>query len=76
MNIFFRELKAYRKSIIGWSLGMIFLVTAGMSKYAAYQTAGQSINELFANFPKSLQTIWGIGTFDLSTYCSQESESA
>jgi ABC-2 type transport system permease protein len=66
MNIFLRELKAHRKSLIIWSISMLFVVAAGMGKYAASSVAGQSINELIAQMPKSLQIIFGVGTFDLT----------
>lgn len=66
MNIFLRELKAYRKNLLYWSLGMIFLVGSGMAKYGAYQGNGNSINDLMAQFPKSIQVIFGMDGFDLS----------
>jgi ABC-2 type transport system permease protein len=65
MNIFFREMKAYRKSIIFWSIGIIFLVASGMAKYKATASNGQ-ITELFNEMPKSLQAIMGTGELDLS----------
>ena len=42
------------------------MVVAGMGKYVAYPSSGQSMNELLAQMPKSIQAIMGIGTFDLS----------
>lgn len=66
MNIFLRELIAYRKGILFWSLGMIALVGSGMAKYAGYQSTGQSINTILAQFPKSVQVIFGISGFDLT----------
>ncbi|OAS22071.1 ABC transporter permease subunit [Paenibacillus oryzisoli] len=65
MNIFWRELKTYRKSMIFWSLGLIFLVASGMNKYQATAANGQ-INDLMAEMPKSLQVIMGGGALDLS----------
>lgn len=65
MNIFLREMKAYRKSIIFWSIGIIFLLASGMAKYKATASNGE-INELFAEMPKSFQAIVGSGAFDLS----------
>ena len=67
MNIFFRELKSHQKSLIFWIIGMIFLIGSGMAKYAAYSTSGKSINSLISQLPKAVQTIVGLGTFDLST---------
>lgn len=65
MNIFYREMKAYRKSILFWSIGIIFLLASGMAKYKATAANGE-INELFAEMPKSFQAIVGSGAFDLS----------
>ena len=67
MNLFSREIKAYRKSLFFWSIGMIALVGSGMAKFATYSGGGQSMNELIAQFPKSIQTIFGLTGFDLNT---------
>ncbi|PGS50178.1 ABC transporter permease subunit [Bacillus sp. AFS041924] len=65
MNLFIRELKTYRKSIIFWSIGIVFLVGSGMAKYKATASNGQ-ITDLFNQMPKSLQAIMGSGALDLS----------
>jgi ABC-2 type transport system permease protein len=66
MNVFIVEMKAHRKSLIIWTFSIIFMVAAGMGKYVALSSTGQSMNELFAQMPKSMQALIGIGTFDLS----------
>lgn len=67
MNIYIRELRAHRKSLIIWCIGMAFMAIGGMSKYSAALGAGVgSMNELIAKMPKSLQNLCGIGVFDLS----------
>ncbi|MBU3190155.1 ABC transporter permease [Clostridium bowmanii] len=66
MNIFIVEMKAHRKSLIIWTFGIIFMVGAGMGKFAALSTSGQSMNELLAQMPKSMLAMLGIGTLDLS----------
>lgn len=66
MNIFLREMKAYRKSLILWCAGMIALIAAGMSKYAGFSSSGQSMNDVIGQMPRSLQAIMGIGALDLS----------
>ncbi|WP_318505648.1 hypothetical protein [Bacillus sp. T3] len=38
MNLFWREMKAHRKSLILWSIGMILMVYSGMGKYEAYSS--------------------------------------
>lgn len=67
MNIFIREMKANRKSLLVWSIGIFLLIASSMGKYAALSTSGQSINDLLEQMPKSLKAIMGLGTFDLST---------
>jgi len=66
MNVFIVEMRAHRKSLIIWGFGIIFMVAAGMGKYVALSSSGQSMNEVFAQMPKSMQTIFGIAGFDVS----------
>ena len=63
MNVFIVEMKAHRKGLIIWAFGIIFMVAAGMGKYVALSSSGQSMNDLFAQMPKSMQAIFGIGSF-------------
>ncbi len=68
MNIYLRELKANRKSIIIWSLSMVLFVIMGMQKYSAI--AGENTNgmiELINSMPKFLQSMWGISSLDITT---------
>lgn len=66
MNIFLKELKSHRKSLIFWSVGVFLMVASGMAKYAAYSSSGQSINDLVADLPKSLKAVLGFSALDLS----------
>jgi len=66
MNMFLREMKATQKSLIIWSISMMVMIAGGMSKYEAISASGQSMNAIISQMPKSLQTIMGMGTFDLS----------
>ncbi|HEY9060706.1 MAG TPA: ABC transporter permease subunit [Pseudobacteroides sp.] len=66
MNIFFREIKANRKSLIIWCLSVVMMVFMGMVKFKSYQTSGQSINDLLGSMPSSLKAILGFGSFDMS----------
>ncbi|GCD09315.1 ABC transporter permease subunit [Clostridium tagluense] len=66
MNIFIVEMKAQRKGLIIWALGILFMVGAGMGKFVALSSSGQSMNELLNQMPKSMLAIMGIGTLDLS----------
>lgn len=67
MNIFLREMKANRKSLIIWCIGMVAMIGAGMGKFAGYVSSGMSIDDIMAIFPKSLLNVMGISGFDLST---------
>ena len=66
MNIFLREMRANRKSLIIWCFGVIFMVVAGMAKYEAYANTGQSINDLINQIPEGVRSILGFGTFDVT----------
>jgi ABC-2 type transport system permease protein len=66
MNIFLREIKAHTKSLIFWSLGMLFMIISGMGKFSYYADSGQSLTDLIATMPKSLKSILGFGDFDVT----------
>ena len=66
MNIFIREMKAHRKSIVLWSIGMFFMIVSGMAKYTAYSGSGQSMNEILSKMPKTLKAVLGFGNFDVT----------
>lgn len=66
MNLFFREIKSHRNSLIFWSIGMATLVGSGMAKFEAYSSSGQSMSGILDQFPKTVQTIFGISGFDMS----------
>jgi len=68
MNIFIREMKAHRKSLIIWSIGIIFMIAAGMGKYVGMSASGseQTMNDLMESMPRAMKAIFGVGTLDLS----------
>lgn len=66
MNIFIKELKSNRKSLIIWSTCMFLLVVSGMAKYTAYSAGGQN-NEIFNTMPYSVKALLGFGSFDVTT---------
>lgn len=65
MNIFFRELRANRRALIIWSVGMFLLVLSGMGKYTAYSSG--ATGNIFSKMPYSLKALLGIGSFDVTT---------
>src|SRR5690348_7714175 len=67
MTLFLREMRANRKSLIIWCVCVIFMVVSGMGKYGATESAGQSMNEIISQMPKSLQAMMGVGSLDISS---------
>lgn len=66
MNIFFREMKAYRKSLIIWCVVMFILILAGMTKYAGFAKTGELVNEMMETLPDPVKVLFGIGAIDLT----------
>lgn len=67
MNIVLRELQANARSLLIWCASMVFLIYAGMLKYSGFASAGQSVNELFNQFPPAVKSIFGLGSLDITT---------
>ncbi len=66
MNIFLKELKSHRKSLIFWCIGVFLMVASGMGKYEAYRSSGQSMKDLLKDMPKSLAAVLGFNELDVS----------
>ena len=66
MNIFLRELRANRKSLIIWCACMFLLILSGMGKYTAYSSGDQSAT-IFNEMPHSIKALLGMGSFDVTT---------
>lgn len=67
MNIFFKELRTYRKGLMFWCIGMIFLVASGVAKFYGYSSTGESaLGTYYTLFPHSLQVLFGLNGFNLS----------
>jgi ABC-2 type transport system permease protein len=67
MNVFLKEMKSHRKSLLFWSIGIFLMVVSGMFKYESLSSSGQPMNEMLAGMPKSMLAVLGIGEFDIST---------
>ncbi|MHA6481890.1 ABC transporter permease subunit [Paenibacillus sp. strain BS8-2] len=67
MNLFGREMKASLKSLMIWTVGIVVMVMSGMAKYAGMAESGDSMNELMADLPKSMQAVFGVGELDIAT---------
>jgi ABC-2 type transport system permease protein len=66
MNIFLRELKEHRRSLIIWSIAIFFMIISSIGKFTAYAETGQSMNELLSHIPSSIKAVLGMGNFDLT----------
>lgn len=66
MNIFLREMKAHRKSLIIWCVSVVLLIAMGMMKYEGFSKTGESINDLMATMPEALKAMFGLGAFNLT----------
>lgn len=66
MNIFLRELKSNRKSLIIWGIGMFLMIASGMSKYTTYSSSAQN-SEIFNSMPYSIKALFGFASFDVTT---------
>jgi ABC-2 type transport system permease protein len=67
MNVFLREMKAHRWGLLFWNLGMVMMIYSGMAKYGAYEAAGESIDVILEQIPQSMQAVFGMTGFDLTT---------
>ena len=68
MNIFFREMKANRKSLIIWSIGLILMVAASMTKYGGITVGNTNdAKKLLQSFPSVLMAFFGMTGLDYST---------
>lgn len=67
MNIYLKELKDYRKSLLFWSIAIIAFLLAAMSKYQGYSKSGTSINDVIGSLPAGLSAVLGFKGLDLQT---------
>lgn len=70
MNLLLREMKAHRRALLVWCIGVFYIVAASMWKFGAEYRSNQSLNELVGQLPSGVRVLLGMrGTFDLSTAC-------
>lgn len=65
MNIYIREMRAHRKSLILWCIGMLLMIASGMGKFSYYSGSG-SMKELINQIPSTLRAVLGFGDFDVT----------
>ena len=64
MNLFLRECRANRKSMLIWCVCSILLVVGVLAKYSGLSENDQQINQLIARMPKAIQFLMGGGAYD------------
>lgn len=69
MNIYLRELKANKKSLLIWIIVMVLFVMMGMQKYDSMIVVGngEDFLKLIESMPKFMQAIWGVSILDISS---------
>jgi ABC-2 type transport system permease protein len=60
MNIFFRELKAYRKSTLIWAVSLSTLVLAFLMMFPAFTKDVATSQKILANFPPAIRSAFDI----------------
>jgi ABC-2 type transport system permease protein len=66
MNVFVRELRANLRSLLIWGIIVVLFVTAGMSKFSAYE-GNPDILAILNNLPPALLTALNMQVFNLTT---------
>lgn len=66
MSIFFREMKANRKSLIIWCISLLVMTAGAMAKYAGFAKTGDLANKMMESLPEVMKAIWGVGTINLT----------
>ena len=67
MNMFWHELRAYRKGTIIWAVSIILLLVTSMAKFTTLTSGGVDAKKLLAGFPPAVQAIFGLNGLDITT---------
>lgn len=67
MNIFVRELIAYRKNLIIWSVSLVALLVSSMAKFTTLSAGGADAAKLFEQFPPAIRALFGMSGLDITT---------
>ena len=60
MNIFFHELKAYRKSTIIWTVSLVIVVILFMSMFPSFAKDAEEFKKLLEGYPEAVRKAFGI----------------
>lgn len=66
MNIIWQELKANKKALFFWCLGILFMAVVGMTKYSASSQDAQAMTDIVRELPTSIQALFGLSQLDMS----------
>jgi ABC-2 type transport system permease protein len=67
MNIYIHEFKNHIRSIIGWSVAIIAIMTLFMSVFSSFAADAEVMNEMLAQFPEELLSAFSMNNLDMST---------
>lgn len=67
MNIFLRELKANTRSLLFWSLFILFFIYMGISKYTAFTATDSDIMSMLDSIPPAVLEALQLNAFNLTT---------
>lgn len=67
MNIFRHEFKMQLKSVITWSVAVAVLIWVFVSLFSSFAKDAALVNEMMANFPETLRTVFGLNDVNLAT---------
>jgi ABC-2 type transport system permease protein len=65
MNIYRREMRASRRSLILWGIGMLMFIAASTGKYSAVSADPAALG-IFNGLPMGLQAVFGVGSLDFT----------
>jgi ABC-2 type transport system permease protein len=66
-NIFKHEFLSRLKSVLIWSIGIVFLIVFFFSIYPAFSEQAALLNEMMKKFPPELLAAFGMGNMDLAS---------
>lgn len=73
MNIFFHELRAYRKSTMIWSVSLVMIIVLFMSFYPSFAKDAEEFQKIMEGYPEAIRNALGfnLGSFFtiLGFYC-------
>ena len=67
MNVFWRELRAHRRSTVIWSIALFVTMIASMAKFETITAGGQAVQAMLSGFPPTIQAVFGMTGLDLTT---------